>query len=453
MSGPKVVRVVTREEVIAICEGHLARLDQAASQWREQGERIGELNAAEVAATHARCAELRAMLARDAFAELQRLVPIEIGFLQQDLLQREERAVQKAIEVRQRQRRIKENAATLLKTLQARRNDVPASLLQEIESVANGTADDSAGAILARGFDALVPAKEGEQLTDGQRELAAKLNKGNATLRVAEWRAQYQVDTPRDPRLELIDRHIAELQTLDASGRADDFLDRLKMAEQEARGGRRNLLLDSLVLDLAKSVKSRQQHAALFQQLHVLAAEVQQLHGDGATKLLAEIANARVGSDASVASQLIEECRTTIAVELQQRAALSRRQAILGGLATLGYEVREGMATAWAKDGSVVLRKTATPGYGVELAGSGELGRLQVRAVALSQERDTRRDRDIETIWCGEFQRLQSLLTERGDDLAVERMLPIGSTPLKLIRLEVDKTVEARASDVGVRKK
>jgi hypothetical protein len=32
MSGPKVVRIVTHEEIVAICEGHLARLNAAAGR-------------------------------------------------------------------------------------------------------------------------------------------------------------------------------------------------------------------------------------------------------------------------------------------------------------------------------------------------------------------------------------------------------------------------------------
>ena len=33
MSGPKVVRIVTREEILALCEGQLARVDAALADW------------------------------------------------------------------------------------------------------------------------------------------------------------------------------------------------------------------------------------------------------------------------------------------------------------------------------------------------------------------------------------------------------------------------------------
>ena len=132
-------------------------------------------------------------------------------------------------------------------------------------------------------------------------------------------------------------------------------------------------------------------------------------------------------------AELTERCNAILTAHLQQQAALARRQAVLQGLASLGYEVREGMATAWAQTGRVVLRKPATPGYGLEVGGKADNGRLQLRAVALNANRDSQRDRDIETLWCGEFQRLQALLAAQGGELSVERALGVGEVALKEI--------------------
>ena len=106
------------------------------------------------------------------------------------------------------------------------------------------------------------------------------------------------------------------------------------------------------------------------------------------------------------------------------------------GLASLGYEVSEGMATAWVTGGRVVLRKAANPGYGVELSGGSQSDVLQVRAVGIgnpAEARDTGRDRDMETIWCGEFERLQSLVAKAGGNLSIESARPVGQYPLKVV--------------------
>ncbi len=117
-------------------------------------------------------------------------------------------------------------------------------------------------------------------------------------------------------------------------------------------------------------------------------------------------------------------------------AAEERRRAVLEGLASLGYEVSEGMMTAWVSGGRVVLRKPANPGYGVELSGGSQTDVMQVRAVGLgnpADPRDAGRDKDMETIWCGEFERLQSLVAQAGGNVSIESARPVGQFPLKVV--------------------
>ena len=143
-----------------------------------------------------------------------------------------------------------------------------------------------------------------------------------------------------------------------------------------------------------------------------------------------------IGESLSMASQgneaeLIQRADFLIEAEVQAMAAEERRRAVLEGLAGLGYEVSEGMATAWVNGGRVVLRKAANPGYGVELSGGSKSDLLQVRAVAFGNStdaRDTSRDRDIETIWCGEFERLQSLVGTSGGNISLESARPMGNS-------------------------
>ena len=114
------------------------------------------------------------------------------------------------------------------------------------------------------------------------------------------------------------------------------------------------------------------------------------------------------------------------------RAATRR----LRGLASLGYEVSEGMMTAWVSGGKIVLRKPANPGYGVELSAGLQTDVMQVRAVGIgnpAEARDAGRDRDMETIWCGEFERLQSLVAKAGGNVAIESARPVGQYPLKVV--------------------
>jgi hypothetical protein len=431
MSGPKVVRIVTREEIIAICEGHLQRLERAVDRWQTQATRLGELSEQERSASLERHARLRALLAEDRLAELQKAVPVEIEHLHRDLEDREERAIIRAAERRQRDRRVQENAETLLDALQANPESVDQTLLESLSRLANGANLEDAERLLAKGFAHLSKASEKPTLSDTQRALAQQLKVDEPEVSLREWIATREPDATRDVRLLRIDRHIVELQLLQGAERAAPFLLALESAETETDAKRRNLLLDSLVLDLAAATRNFQRQRECLEQLQDLASEIEAYTGIEHATLLEHIGACTTDTELSVTIGLLEQCKTLITSHLQDQAALARREAVLGGLASLGYEVREGMATAWAENGKVVLRKAATPSYGVEVGGRADNGRLQVRAIALSSDRDKARDRDIETIWCGEFQRLQALLKDKGSELLIERALSVGEVPLK----------------------
>ncbi len=431
MSGPKVVRIVTREEIIAICEGHLQRLELALARWQVQASKVGELSEQERVATLARRDRLHALLAQDRFAELQKAVPAEIEHLRRDLEDREERAIIRAAERRQRERRLKENAATLLEALQASLEGVDQDLLHSLSRLASGTIQDDGERLLAEGFAQLAKAGQRETLSEAQRALAQQLKVDETKVSLTEWMVAQQSDASRDIRQQRIDRHIIELQLLQGADSAAPFLQALERAGEETQAQRRNLLLDSLVLDLATSTRDFHNKRKYLEQLQDLASEIETQAGAEHAALLSRVATCTIATDLLAMAGLIEQCEGLIAAHLQAQAALTRREAVLGGLASLGYEVREGMATAWAETGKVVLRKAATPGYGVEVGGKADNGRLQVRAVALSSDRDKARDRDIETIWCSEFLRLQALLKDRGSELLIERALSVGEVPLK----------------------
>ncbi|HCL3154434.1 TPA: hypothetical protein N2A05_005846, partial [Pseudomonas aeruginosa] len=359
MSGPKVVRIVTREEAIATCERDLQRLDKALARWENQASRLAQLSDAERAAAHARRASLHALLEQERWLDVQLQVKIESEFLKRDLAEREERAIRQAAESRQQHRRLQENASALFQALDARPDAASATLRQTLQALADGALRDDAEALLAQGFAALASAPAEERLSAAQHELAQRLKTDETPITLEQWRARQQQDAPHEQRLARIDRHIAELQLLQGEASAQAFLERLARAEAEQRPERRNLLLDSLVLDLAQAAREHQQQRQRLEHLQDLASEVAALGAAEHAELLQRAAACQPDSDPQQLAELTERCNAILTAHLQQQAALARRQAVLQGLASLGYEVREGMATAWAQTGRVVLRKPA----------------------------------------------------------------------------------------------
>ncbi|AUT64975.1 hypothetical protein [Paraburkholderia terrae] len=432
MSGPKVVRIVTREEILAICEGHLRRLEQAINQWIAEGKRNDELSDQEIAATRERQRQLVELLKADAFMDLQKKVPDEIAFLRADALRREQHAIEKAASARKRARQGRENATTLLSALTARGKQLPADLEMQLVSVAKGEVSDRIESILAQGFALLAPTDR-PGLTDAQRELAAKLSSSVETQTFDAWKAAQKSTSPADGMLERVDAKIAEAQTLVGQAQTAMYLSRLHAAEVESSDVRRKLLLDSLIIDLAGSIESERTRRAALHRLTELAAQMPRIVSEDAKALQQRVAACNEATDVETIEALVGDCQSFLDQDMQKKAAQSRREVILHGLARLGYEVHEGMATAWATDGRVVLRKPSLPGYGVEVGGQAESSRLQVRAVALTNDRDSSRDKDVETLWCGEFSKLQQLVAEQGNNLLIERAMAIGQVPLKVV--------------------
>ncbi|MBK0026388.1 hypothetical protein IAE57_09440 [Stenotrophomonas sp. S48] len=427
MSGPKVVRIQSEAELRALREDMLRLLERDVERWLERAHTLQPLEQTQRTAVLARRERLRVALTSSDNAGYARQVEAERAWLRADLDEREAHAIEQRIAQRQRSRRQQQNAATVLNALRSGGLAVDAALLQALTRLAEGGTEADAEGLLARATLALAADVPGEALSPSQRNLAQALRE-DGQERNATWQAPA---AERDPRLQRIDRHIAELQLLQGAAPAASFEDALRAAEAEPNTQRRNLLLDSLVLDLASAAATCRQQRTHLTHLHDLAHLLDTLDGDNHRELLRQIADADASVSAAHLQALTVSCQHAIDHYHQVQAAASRRAVLLAGLAELGYEVREGMATAWSDQGRVVLRRPASPGYGVELGGNAGSGRLQIRAVAMHTERDRSRDRDVEAIWCGDFSRLKAQLHAQGSDLQIERALGVGEVPLK----------------------
>jgi hypothetical protein len=103
------------------------------------------------------------------------------------------------------------------------------------------------------------------------------------------------------------------------------------------------------------------------------------------------------------------------------------------------------METGKPVDGRLVLRRANNPEMGVEIAGGSASSRLQLRPVRFAPAgaaADTGKDRDVETIWCSDFDTLQDRLRKLDADVAIERATAIGVTPVMIV--ETADTSELR---------
>jgi len=258
------------------------------------------------------------------------------------------------------------------------------------------------------GLALLAPAGEEAALGARQREIAQRLGEGEETRTLADW-LQGQ-PPPDDARGQELDRHIAELEAREGETAARPYAERAQRLAAEASPGRRQLLADSLLIELAARATARREAERNLSTLNCLVAELGQLAGSAGKALIDRAQDAVRRQDGQAANELVAAVRAAIDCARSAAAADAQRKAVLEGLSALGYEVREGMETAWASNGNVVLRSAQRPDYGVKLSGGAEGRPLQVRAIGFGQpgtQRDVARDRDAEALWCSDFLHLE----------------------------------------------
>lgn len=439
MSGPKVVRIVTREELLAQSMVIANRLQEALNRWQAAAQAAGELKEDELAQTLQRHRQLRATLNADKFGQFNQEANREIGFLAADLEHRRDLATTRRVEARKAQLRVGQNARALLQALKGKGVVPEPQILQALELASRGRADARAAEVaLAAGFRSLVPSDKAPAVSQAQRELARRLIADGTDDSFVQWKAAQEAQRPAigDPRVETISKRLELLRLLaEPSSAVDAFERRLDQCLQAPSDNRVSMMLDSLLVELTAAVREARSLEDLVNEAAAVLAELSALDNDQAIEAQSQLQAAVAERSRSSIQQAMEACRAVIVASEKAAAARARRAAVLRGLAKLGYAVHEGMETAWVKSGRVVIQKPSLDGYGVELLGGSDAERLQVRTVALAQDRDTSRDTDAEHLWCGDFTKLQDDLALAGSRVIVDRALGVGTVPLKVAQV------------------
>jgi len=277
MSGPKAFRIVTRAEIIAICQRNLARLDAAIESWTSAGRRTETIEQKDIDKVIVRRDELRRLLEADRFIELQKQVAAEIAFLQADSERRVERAAEMAARSNRELRRSKAAAEALLERLQALKVEIPADIGSELRGSTGSS--ERLEAAMAKALLLLPFQAAQETATDRQRELATRLGAGERRGTLQEWIAG-QVQEMEDPALGRVDALLGELRGLGID--PSPFSDRVALLEAEPPA-RRSLIADSLMLDLAAAVKDGRTSAQLADELRARRAELSVMKSAEAT--------------------------------------------------------------------------------------------------------------------------------------------------------------------------
>lgn len=435
MSGPKVVRIVTREEIEAICRAHIRDVEAAADAVTRVAQRLDRLNG-QVEEELARQKQmLTTLFQAENWMEIQKRGPSMVANLQSYADQIRADAITAATAERAKGRRLAEAARTLVIALEKAGQSVSPQLRAAVQTAAAAN-PDALAAIEARINEGMRQfAAAGESAGTSSQEalgLANRLASGLTERSLEDWLATMPSPNPRDVRLDAVFAELKVLADVDTLSAYESRASKIASADDTQRA----LLTDSLILEasrFAAQCRSAEQMAFRLQQARGALAP---LLSEDARTLASRIDASLVADDMRNGASLCEEATVITERETTILAAKSRREAVLKGLSALGYEIRGGMATAWAKDGRIIVKKPGTQDYGVELGAPGDASRLQVRLVGSDRPasvRSSERDRDQEVSWCTEFHALQANVAASGGYLAIERAIEVGAQPVKTV--------------------
>jgi hypothetical protein len=436
MSGPKVVRIVSLEEILQICRQWLTRVQAEIDQWLAVGERNQLVSEDDKCKVIGELRRLQKLLESSQFMKVQKNCEATIEWLRTDMEDRLEKQQSAEAKKNRMQRSLSFTAAAIVRRSRELGTTLPLEIHAILERAAASDIVDidkvnSAAADAMRFMESFTAAKSAEVAKD----LAARLSDGLKTQSLPEWLAASQ-EFWDDPRLLMVEKQLVLLKQLAENSLMDTYQKRFSAARAETDGRRRSLLLDALLFDLSNVTKEASEWSNICRQFSVLKLESETTgQSEELTSLFLQWTSVEEKRDVAGARLLFEKINQARDTMSKQKAADAKRQALLSGLKSIGYSVSEGMEQLWKTERRVVVRSSENPQTALELAGDVESGRCQVRAVEIEGGSPLNREdgKRVEENWCHEFSKLQELMAKQGGVLSIERSVPAGAQPLKIV--------------------
>ena len=240
MSGPKIVRTVTRAERIEQARIQIAMIDEAIRRWRLEVAPTDDDAAARERSFLSEKSRVEKLLVADRFGEIAPQADSIVASLNDDIDRTRDKHYDQRAKMLEQERSTRFTAKGLLNRSREAGVAIPEESRQVLESLARGESTGAAelNSIVAL-FEKLIAQKEHRGLPDPARELASALGGTAGPTSAAEILREAEEKT-RDPRVLSADKQIAELVRLGNREAAATFGSRLEklVSEDPGRGPR-----------------------------------------------------------------------------------------------------------------------------------------------------------------------------------------------------------------------
>ena len=262
MSGPKVICIVTKDEIEAICRSHLARVDAAIDALVCTLKRYGKPTEEKRKELEQRRRLLQQSLVDERYLDVQKIAPSLVDFCHAEIESAKQKAIAEAQTARGRRRRLVDAARSVIAALEANGRPVDRNLRAIVESAlgANDVTLDAMQTSLEVAFRSMAVSAATDEPSERAKALAGRLATGENPQSLEQWLTRNPIKTgDRDQRL---DKALAELEVLSNAASLERYSKRAAAIAAELSTDRRALLTDSLILDATSEVRRAREIAA-----------------------------------------------------------------------------------------------------------------------------------------------------------------------------------------------
>jgi len=441
MSGPKVVRVVTEEERIAICETQIALLSAAFQSLFRYLESHGIEDEKLETKLRRKLDHYIKLATPDKYREIPGMIQRELDYISSEFDRLQDKGLQEARSRRRRIRNLSESIKTLQMLASSSGFDVDSRVYYLKHSELSDKSDVELSEIeqkVSSELSDLSNVRKKERvdinLTAEQKETRNRLISAEKELNVSEWKlVSVELNQGAD-NSNRIDTVMAELDEMKfPEPRKIEYLRQLDNIYEENSNQKRALLLDSLVINLAKESREYKRLQKVRHDLLMIRAQTDALKEEQAKLVCRQIDKALESENISVLENMLEATTGKVAEIITARSVEHGREALIDALKSLGYSVSEGMETAVVENGRLVVKKPAEEVYGVEVQTIAVTGKFQLRLVSglPNNERSTKDDVAEEEKWCDDLAKIRKSLVESGMELEVEKALDPGAVTVR----------------------
>ncbi len=430
MSGPKVVRIVTREERKIIKQKWLTRLKSKIASIEGYASKNGVLGE-ELKSALEKTLQHYQDISEDEYLKIESEVPNQIKFLEKE----KKNLVQKVIKKRSsRWERFKNLKSTHneLRFLLKKKNiefedcEEPDVISEELMDEYSQRIDDLYKILKDVAFNE-------PKLSDEQIEIQKRLSSGNSLLSVEEWNSHQPKVLSKLSKLEntLKEMYVKGL----SQTKIQEFIQ--KCSELDKKDINYPLLLDSLIIEVATFTKNQLELKKVKEALKNAVAQLEALELE--MKFIGKWEELLISDDLTKLQEALEKATRLYEKESQKIITGTRREAIKKALKQAGYEVNDSMETAWVENGHLLVKKAKSSLYGVEFMSPKDLSRIQARVVADENRKNERTfglDKNQEEIWCDEFDEIKEILENEDSSIIVDKMHEVGAIKLKEVILD-----------------